>query len=82
MSFIQALTEAMKAEPRAILLASLPESDLEVGGDVGQRALATLEKYFGRVHYLDLHYLNLHYPDVDHFFLLRLIVSYLIVVVK
>ena len=49
MSFIQALTEAMKAEPRAILLASLPESDLEVGGDVGQRALATLEKFFGRV---------------------------------
>jgi len=32
-SFIQALTEVMKAVPDAILLASLPESDLEVGGN-------------------------------------------------
>lgn len=31
-SFIQALTESMKAVPDAILLASLPESELEVGG--------------------------------------------------
>lgn len=49
MSFIQALTEALKAVPTAILLASLPESDLEVGGSMGQRALNALEKYFGRV---------------------------------
>ena len=48
-SFIQALTEAMKLVPNAILLASLPESDLEVGGDMGQRALNSLEKYFARV---------------------------------
>ena len=48
-SFIQALTEAMKLVPNAILLASLPESDLEVGGDRGQRALNSLEKYFARV---------------------------------
>src|SRR5690606_4340338 len=31
-SFVQALTEALKAVPNAILLASLPESELEVGG--------------------------------------------------
>lgn len=49
LSFIQALTEAMKAVPNAILLASLPESSLEVGGDMGQRALNSLEKYFARV---------------------------------
>lgn len=48
-SFIQALTEAMKAVPNAILLASLPESELEVGGIMGQRALESLEKYFARV---------------------------------
>ena len=48
-SFIQALTEAMKLVPNAILLASLPESDLEVGGNMGQRALNSLEKYFARV---------------------------------
>jgi hypothetical protein len=48
-SFIQGLTEALKAVPNAILLASLPESELEVGGTMGQRALESLEKYFARV---------------------------------
>jgi hypothetical protein len=48
-SFIQALTEAMKCVPNAILLAALPESDLEAGGATGQRALNALEKYFARV---------------------------------
>jgi len=48
-SFIQALTEAMKLVPNAILLASLPESELEVGGAMGQRTLNSLEKYFARV---------------------------------
>src|SRR5690606_28334715 len=48
-SFIQALTEALKAVPKAILLASLPESEREVGGTMGQRALQPWEKYFARV---------------------------------
>jgi uncharacterized protein len=48
-TFIQALTEALKAVPNALLLASLPESDLEVGGTMGQRALSSIEKYFARV---------------------------------
>ncbi len=48
-SFIQALTEALKAVPNALLLASLPEADLEIGGTNGQRALNSLEKYFARV---------------------------------
>lgn len=48
-SFIQALTEALKSVPNAMLLASLPESNLEIGGDMGQRALNSLEKYFARV---------------------------------
>ena len=49
LSFIQALTESMKVVPDAILLAALPESDLEIGGTMGQRALNSLEKYFARV---------------------------------
>ncbi|HEB77296.1 MAG TPA: ATP-binding protein, partial [Methylothermaceae bacterium] len=48
-SFIQALTEAMKSVPNAILLASLPESEVEAGGAMGQRALNSLEKYFARI---------------------------------
>lgn len=48
-TFIQALTEALKAVPNAMLLASLPESTLEVGGTMGQKALDSLEKYFARV---------------------------------
>lgn len=49
MSFIQALTEGMKAVPNAMLLASLPESDTETVGSQGKNVLTTLEKYFGRV---------------------------------
>lgn len=49
LTFIQALTEAAKLVPNAILLASLPESEVEVGGPQGARALQALEKYFGRV---------------------------------
>ncbi|AGG73080.1 ATP-binding protein [Sinorhizobium meliloti] len=49
LSFVQALTEAVKLVPRAIVLASLPESDLEAGSQRGVAALRALEKTFGRV---------------------------------
>ena len=49
LSFIQALTEAMKAVPTAVLLASLPESHREVGDQRGVAALDALEHYFGRI---------------------------------
>lgn len=49
LSFVQALTEAVKLVPNAILLASLPESEVEAGGQQGQGALKALEKTFGRV---------------------------------
>jgi uncharacterized protein len=49
LSFIQALTEAVKLVPRAVVLASLPESDTEVGSSRGVGALKALEKRFGRV---------------------------------
>jgi uncharacterized protein len=49
LSFAQALTEAVKLVPNAIVLASLPESDVEAGGQRGVAALRALEKTFGRV---------------------------------
>ncbi|MBF0340191.1 MAG: ATP-binding protein [Magnetococcales bacterium] len=49
LSFVQALTEALKAVPNAVLLASLPESDREAGSQRGVKALAALSHYFGRV---------------------------------
>jgi predicted AAA+ superfamily ATPase len=48
LSFVQALTEAVKLVPNAILLASLPESEIEVGHR-GAEALRAMEKTFGRV---------------------------------
>jgi len=49
LKFVQALTEAFKSVPNAILLASLPESETEVGDSFGQKTLVALEKHFGRV---------------------------------
>ncbi len=49
LSFVQALTEALKAVPTAVLLASLPESDKEAGSQRGVRALEALSHYFGRI---------------------------------
>jgi len=49
MSFAQSLTEAMKLVPNAVLLGSLPESDVEAGSNKGVAALRALEKTFGRV---------------------------------
>ena len=49
LSFVQALTEAMKAVPTAVLLASLPQSDKEAGSQRGVAALASLSHYFGRI---------------------------------
>jgi predicted AAA+ superfamily ATPase len=49
LSFIQALTEALKGVPNGIMLASLPESDREAGSQRGVRALQSLSHYFARV---------------------------------
>jgi len=55
-SFVQALTEAAKLVPTAVILASLPESvsqqsntNVQVGGARGLAALMALESVFGRV---------------------------------
>ena len=49
LSFVQALTEGAKLVPNAIVLASLPESEVEAGSQRGVAALRALEKAFGRV---------------------------------
>lgn len=49
LSFVQALTEALKAVPTAVLLASLPESAKEAGSQHGVKALEALSHYFGRI---------------------------------
>jgi len=47
-SFIQQITEATSIVPNAIMLAALPESNVEAGGARGEQALETLQKYVGR----------------------------------
>ncbi|AAU90952.1 conserved hypothetical protein [Methylococcus capsulatus str. Bath] len=49
LTFVHALTEAVKAVSTAALLASLPESDSEVGSQRGAQALEALARTFGRV---------------------------------
>jgi predicted AAA+ superfamily ATPase len=49
MTFMQSLTEAVRGSPEAMLLISLPESDIEVGGQAGRAALETLSHIVGRI---------------------------------
>ncbi|MCA9334364.1 ATP-binding protein, partial [Candidatus Saccharibacteria bacterium] len=48
-TFAQALTEAVKSSPNTLLVASLPSSKIEVGGEGGEHALETLKHTFKRV---------------------------------
>ena len=49
LSFVQSLTEAVKSSPNTLLVAALPESDIEVGGEGGKEALRRLKQTFSRV---------------------------------
>ena len=49
LSFIQQLTEAVKRTENCMLIASLPESNRELGGEGGRIALERVEHVFGRV---------------------------------
>ena len=49
LSFVQSLTEAVKTSPGTLLVAALPASQIEVGGDGGQEALVRLKQTFSRV---------------------------------
>ena len=48
MSFIQALTEAVKSSPQTLVVVSIPESDSEMGGDVGRHTRNEIELVLGR----------------------------------
>lgn len=48
-TFAQALSEAVRAVPGALLLTSLPASDVELGGEMGRIALMRLQHVFGRI---------------------------------
>ena len=48
-SFAQALTEAAKAAPRTLVVASIPASKIEIGGEHGEYALSTLKNVFERL---------------------------------
>ncbi len=48
-TFAQALTESVKAAKKALLVVSIPASDIETGGDQGRAALARLKNVIGRV---------------------------------
>jgi predicted AAA+ superfamily ATPase len=48
-TFIQSLTEAAASVPGAMVVGSLPESDMEVGDQRGVDALRRFEKLFGRI---------------------------------
>lgn len=47
-TFIQEITEAASASKNSMVVASIPESELEIGGEAGQTALDTIEHTFGR----------------------------------
>jgi hypothetical protein len=49
MTFAQSLTEAARATPGAVLVASLPASNIEIGGEGGEVALDKLKNTFGRM---------------------------------
>jgi len=49
LAFLQALTEAAGHVPDAMVIASLPESDLEAGGERGKQALSQMQHLFHRV---------------------------------
>ncbi len=48
-TFIQELTEAARASENSLVVASIPESEIEVGEGGGKEALAAIEHTFGRM---------------------------------
>lgn len=52
LSFIQELTEAAKASKNSAVVVSIPESDAEVGDELGRQVLKQVEHYFGRIEFV------------------------------
>jgi predicted AAA+ superfamily ATPase len=49
LSFAQSLTEAAKAAPQTLVVATIPASDAETGGEGGREAAVRLKNIFGRL---------------------------------
>jgi predicted AAA+ superfamily ATPase len=49
MAFIQEVTEATRASKNSLVVATIPESNIEIGGEAGKTALETIEHTFGRM---------------------------------
>ena len=49
LTFIQELTEAVRKTDNCMLIASVPESDIEIGGEAGRQTLEHVEHVFGRM---------------------------------
>lgn len=49
LTFAQALTEAAKLAPGTLVVASIPASNIEIGGEGGREALHRIEHTFGRL---------------------------------
>lgn len=48
-TFIQEISEAARASKNSLVVASIPESEIEVGGEAGKTALEAIEHTFGRM---------------------------------
>ena len=48
-TFVQALTESVRRSKNATLVVTLPESEVEAGGEVGAEALTRLDHLLGRI---------------------------------
>jgi len=48
-TFIQEITEAARASENSLVVASIPESEIEIGGEAGKQALEAIEHTFGRM---------------------------------
>lgn len=49
LSFAQSLTEAARAVPKTLVVASIPSSDIEIGGEAGKEVLSRLRNIFSRM---------------------------------
>jgi len=49
MTFAQAVTEAARGTPRTMLVASIPASQIEIGGEGGREALVRIQNTFSRM---------------------------------
>ena len=48
-TFVQELTEAVRASRGAVLVTAVPESDIEIGSEAGRRTLERIAHIFGRM---------------------------------